>query len=104
MAEAVIERPKQNRMSVRKSSSGMRSLPGFGGNQFPVRITCANVACEGPDIGNVRHSLGISVDDLAVLVARDRNKPGLEAYGPLRIAATYFGSCDIGIVYRHEPT
>ena len=53
-------------MSVRKNLSGMRSLSGFGSNQFPVWVTRTDVACEGPDISNVGHFFRIAIDRFAM--------------------------------------
>src|SRR4029078_6270675 len=97
-AAVVTERPKQRRMSARKSVSGIRSLPGFSGNQFPVRIACADIAGEGPDGGNVSQFFSIAVDHFAVFVTCDRNKLGLKPHGHLRIASAQYGSCNVGVV------
>src|ERR1051325_6962576 len=89
-------------MSVRKNVSGMRSLPGFGGNQFPVWIPRTDVTCEGPDVGDVGHLFGIAVNHFAVFVTCHRNKFGLKPYGHLRIASAQLGGRDIRIVDRYE--
>ena len=51
---------------LRCSASVPTSLPGFGGDQFPVGIARADVAREGPDVGDVGHLVGIAVDHRAV--------------------------------------
>src|SRR5664279_4008751 len=68
----------------RGGNAAMRSLPGFGCDQFPVRIARRQIAGECPDVGDVDHLLGIAVDHVAVLVARRRHQLGVEAHGQLR--------------------
>src|SRR5664279_1875883 len=79
-------RPSAKPMLIceRGGNAAMRSLPGFGCDQFPVRIARRQIAGECPDVGDVDHLLGIAVDHVAVLVARRRHQLGVEAHGQLR--------------------
>src|SRR5664279_4256219 len=86
----------------RGGNAAMRSLPGFGCDQFPVRIARRQIAGECPDVGDVGHLLGIAVDHVAVLVARHRYQLALEAHGQLRGASAKFGGSDLGIVDGDE--
>src|SRR5262249_59362436 len=79
----------------------MRLLPGFRGKQFPVRVARTYVARERPNVGNVSYTLGVAVNNVAILVACHRDKLGLEAHGYLRVAPAQFGRGDVGIVDKH---
>src|SRR5665647_2467718 len=99
---AIRQRPTPNVAAKRECGAAMRSLPGFGSDQFPVRIARRHVAREGPHVGDVGDLLGIAVDDVAGFVARRRHQLGLEADRHLNGAAARFGGGDLGIVDRHE--
>src|SRR5215813_3995686 len=73
-AVTISDRNKPNAQEERKPVLGMRSLPGFSGEELPVRIARSDVASEGPDVRNVGYPLGIAVNHIAILVARHRNK------------------------------
>src|ERR1035438_10772401 len=86
----------------RGGNAAMRSLPGFGCDQFPVRIARRQIAGECPDVSDVDHLLGIAVDHVAVLVARRRHQLGVEAHGQLRSAPAQLGGGDLGAVDGDE--
>src|ERR1035437_659612 len=69
---AKLEDSKPAPICERGGNAAMRSLPGFGSDQFPVRIARRQIAGECPYVGDVGHLLGIAVDHVAVLVARHR--------------------------------
>src|SRR5579862_562969 len=91
-----------NEAAEREGNPGMQSLSGFGGDEFPVRITRRGIARERPDIGNVAHLVGISVNHLAGFVARHRNDLRNEAHRDLRRALALLGRGDLRLVDGDE--
>src|SRR3569833_4246612 len=74
----------------------MPLMPGFGRDQFPVRVARRHIARERPHIGDVGDTLGAAVDAVAVLVARRGDELGVEAHSHLRRAYAQFGRGDLG--------
>src|ERR1700693_3710544 len=58
---ARLDDSKPATICERGGNAAMRSLPGFGCDQFPVRIARRQIAGECPDVGDVDHLLGIAV-------------------------------------------
>src|SRR5262249_38670403 len=74
------------------------SLPGFGGDQFPVRIARCEIACEGPYVGDVGHPIRIAVDEAARAIARNGNELRHESHGDLSRASAQLGADDVSLV------
>src|SRR5262245_41763061 len=73
-----------------------------GANQLPVRIARGGIAGEGPDVGNVGNLVRVAVDDIAGLIAGDRDHLRDKAHGELRGSVTRFGADELGLVDRDE--
>src|ERR1700687_569955 len=99
---AKLDDSKPAPICERDGNAAMRSLPGFGSDQFPVRIARRQIAGECPYVGDVGHLLGIAVDHVAVLVARRRHQLGVEAPGQLRGAPAQLGGGDLGVIDGDE--
>src|SRR5215467_8892894 len=67
-AVTISDRKKPNAQEERRVIPGMLSLPGFSGEELPVRITRSDVASKGPHVRNVGYPLGIAVNHIAILV------------------------------------
>src|SRR5208282_6883505 len=78
------------------------SLPGFGCDDFPVRIARGNVACERPHVGDVGNLFGVTVDHVPRSIAGRGNELGHEADGDLGGAAAQFSAGDGRAVDRNE--
>src|ERR1035438_1188749 len=61
-AAAIRHNASPTPIRERGGSAAMQSLPGFGCDQFPVRIARRQIAGECPDVGDVDHLLGIAID------------------------------------------
>ena len=79
-----------------------RHCPASVATSFQFGIARADVAREGPDVGDVGHLVGVAVDHRAVLGARHRDQLRPEAHRDLRGLAALLGGDEVGAVDRDE--